>query len=193
MIIHFRKVLLNQDIDHLWVFKESWQFGQVDVTHFVVFNQRNKQPERDDFWAVQKQGSYNKVHALNVVNLAVIVCKRCKHASQFYKPAPFKLRAEVNMFWKSPCQVTLNLSMTFFVQFFLQQLFIKTLKLRVLSLKAAHRSVISGFVFARKSSSVPLTGSSAKDVSVVLLGTCAVQLVTSHRAFNHAAPIDCVV
>lgn len=54
----------------------------IDVSHFIVFYQRDEQPECDFFAAVEKQCANDKVHPLYVTDFRVVFTKSLEDTLQ---------------------------------------------------------------------------------------------------------------
>lgn len=80
MVENAGEVLLHQNINHLRVLKEAWQWRKINVSQLVVLNQGNKQPKGNDFRAVEQQRGDDVVHSLHIVDLAIVVWKCCQHS-----------------------------------------------------------------------------------------------------------------
>lgn len=85
------------------MFKQAWQCWQVNVSHLVVFDERDKEPEGYDFRAMQQESSNHKVHALDVVDLAVVIGEGCQYSSKLCQARAFLDRcAEVRVLRECP-------------------------------------------------------------------------------------------
>lgn len=81
----------------------------VNVAHLIVFDKRHKEPECDLLAAVKKQGTDNKVHALNVTDCRVVLRKRLEHSLQAHLPFTFPLLEDF-LGWECPRDIALDLS-----------------------------------------------------------------------------------
>ena len=71
-----REMTFNQNFNYAAMFVQSGKSGQVNISHITVFYQAHKKPESHCFRAMKQKLPNNKIHSLNVVNLAFIVSER---------------------------------------------------------------------------------------------------------------------
>lgn len=69
------QMTLNQDFNYAAVLVQAGKSGQVDVPHITVFYQAHKKPESHRFRAMNQKLPHNKIHSLDVIDLAFIVSK----------------------------------------------------------------------------------------------------------------------
>lgn len=79
MLVDFRKLLHYEQVNNLKVLVEPRQSVFIILSEFVVFQQRNEEPESHFLIAMHQQTPYNEIHALDiawdynsVTNIAVI-------------------------------------------------------------------------------------------------------------------------
>ena len=73
MIKQLGHLFLYECFKRVVVFIKPLEARLVNVSHFVVFDQRDEEPKGDFFSAVLHQSIYDVVHALNIPNRVVIL------------------------------------------------------------------------------------------------------------------------
>ena len=63
---------LHKLCDQRTVLDMTRESFHVNVSHLIVFNQRDKEPKSDLFAAMQKKGAHNEVHPLHVTNRRIV-------------------------------------------------------------------------------------------------------------------------
>ena len=75
------KIYFYKQLDHLTVFEETWQLRKVDISHLTVLYQCNKEPECERLRTMEKQLCHYKVHALDIIHLAIVVRESYQYSS----------------------------------------------------------------------------------------------------------------
>jgi hypothetical protein len=96
--------------------RQPWK---VDIPDFTVLNQTDIEPEGHNFIRVEQERSGHKVHALNIVNLAVIVGISKEHTGEGLNSRAvfFKLF----MVREGPVNVSLDLQHRLLLRLYSQQ------------------------------------------------------------------------
>ena len=68
MLKEITEMLHLQKLEELTVLEHPWCAWQVDVSHFIVLDQGDKEPEGHFLCAVLEKGTYDEIHALNITD-----------------------------------------------------------------------------------------------------------------------------
>ena len=98
------------------MFEQTRELWLVYIPHLTVFNQRHEKPESKRFRAVEEDLRHDKIHALNVLDLALVVRERNEDTAQFLMAPASDWLHEVVMARKCSAQITLNLIFRIFVR-----------------------------------------------------------------------------
>ena len=100
---------LHELRDQRTVLDMTWETFHVNVSHLIVFNQRDKEPKSDLFAAMQKKGANYEVHPLHVTNRRIVFRKRLEDALQTLLAFTFALLKDL-LVRERPCYIALNLA-----------------------------------------------------------------------------------
>lgn len=109
--------------------EEPWKAMHVNVSHLTVLNERYEEPEGHDLVGMIEERPHNKVHALHIVNLMVIVGESCQDPSHLLNA--WSSLFVIVMKRERPAQVSADLILRFLLHLLCQELLVTKFKLPV--------------------------------------------------------------